>query len=366
MDGVALVVGEALVDVVEAADGSVVERPGGSAANAAVALSRLLRPVLLATSYGPDARGRLISEHLVASGVLLATEPHVVQHTSVARARIGADGAASYDFDVHWRLGPVAVTDVQVLHVCSLAPLLDPGAEVVAGLVDRLAPTTTVTYDLNVRPAITGTGPEVRERVERIVEARQIGPSVERDVAHPEARRPAGVGRTRQPRDVVPGRQQAVHDGQRAGGVTLDRDRGEQEASHVIAPISTDGHGGDHALHDVWDAIATGHEADEHVVAGLARLDRDPRPLPGTESAHAPELTVDRRRRLVVAAEPFDQVVGRGASRQLDERCFMNFVDVAVDSVLVDELPRSGAVEVLRTLMTMPGPIVMTPSATGR
>ena len=43
MDGVALVVGEALVDVVETADGSVVDRPGGSALNAAVALSRRRR-----------------------------------------------------------------------------------------------------------------------------------------------------------------------------------------------------------------------------------------------------------------------------------------------------------------------------------
>ena len=161
MDGVALVVGEALVDVVEAADGSVVERPGGSATNAAVALSRLMRPVLLATSYGPDERGRLLSEHLVASGVVLATDPHVVQDTSVARARIGPDGAASYDFDVEWRLGSVSVADVEVLHVSSLAPLLDPGADVVAELVERLAPTTTVSYDLNIRPAITGTGPEV-------------------------------------------------------------------------------------------------------------------------------------------------------------------------------------------------------------
>lgn len=169
MDGVALVVGEALVDVVEAADGSVVERPGGSAANAAVALSRLMRPVLLATSYGPDDRGRLLAEHLAASGVLLATEPHVLPHTSVARARIGADGAASYDFDLAWELGPVTVADVQVLHVCSFAPLLDPGAAVVADLVDRLAPTTTVTYDLNIRPAITGTAPDVIERVERMV-----------------------------------------------------------------------------------------------------------------------------------------------------------------------------------------------------
>ena len=183
MDGVALVVGEALVDVVEAADGSVVERPGGSATNAAVALSRLLRPVLLATSYGPDERGRLLSEHLVASGVVLATEPHVVQHTSVARARIGADGAASYDFDVDWQLGPVTVADVQVLHVCSLAPLLEPGAAVVAELVDRLAPTTTMTYDLNVRPAITGTGPAVVARVNGLIARADLVKASDEDLA---------------------------------------------------------------------------------------------------------------------------------------------------------------------------------------
>lgn len=183
MDGVVLVVGEALVDVVESPDGSVVDRPGGSAANAAVALSRLQRPVLLATSYGPDERGRLLSEHLAASGVVPATDPHVVQQTSVARARIGADGAASYDFDVAWRLGPVAVTDVQVLHVCSLAPLLDPGAEVVAELVERLAPTTTVTYDVNARPAITGTGPDVVERVERMVAQADLVKASDEDLA---------------------------------------------------------------------------------------------------------------------------------------------------------------------------------------
>jgi fructokinase len=183
MDGVALVVGEALVDVVEASDGSVTDRPGGSGANAAVALSRLLRPVLLAASYGPDDHGRLLSEHLVASGVQLATEPHVVPHTSVARARIGADGAASYDFDVTWQLGPVAVADVQVLHVCSLAPLLEPGASVVAELVDRLAATTTVSYDLNVRPAITGTGSNVLERVEWLAARADLVKASDEDLA---------------------------------------------------------------------------------------------------------------------------------------------------------------------------------------
>jgi fructokinase len=183
MDGVALVVGEALVDVVEAPDGSVVDRPGGSAANAAVALSRLQRPVLLATSYGPDEHGRLLSDHLAVSEVVLATDPHVVPRTSVARARIGADGGASYDFDVEWRLGPVGVTDVQVLHVSSLAPLLDPGAEAVAELVDRLAPTTTVTYDLNIRPAITGTGADVLARVDVLAARADLVKASDEDLA---------------------------------------------------------------------------------------------------------------------------------------------------------------------------------------
>lgn len=183
MDGVALVVGEALTDVVESADGSVVERPGGSAANAAVALGRLIRPVVLATSFGPDDRGQQLADHLAASGVLLATEPHVVQHTSVARARIGADGGASYDFDVAWRLGPVTIADVQVLHICSLAPLLEPGAAEVRALVERLAPTATVSYDLNIRPAITGTGPDVVARVEQLVARADLVRASDEDLA---------------------------------------------------------------------------------------------------------------------------------------------------------------------------------------
>ncbi len=183
MDGVALVVGEALIDVVGAADGSVVERPGGSAVNAAVALSRLTRPVLLATSYGPDEHGRQLADHLAASGVRLATDPHVVQHTSVAAARIGADGAASYDFDVTWQVGPVTVADVQVLHVCSLAPLLDPGAAAVADLIDRLAPSTTVSYDLNIRPGITGAGPDVAARVNVLVARADLVKASDADLA---------------------------------------------------------------------------------------------------------------------------------------------------------------------------------------
>ena len=102
-----LVVGEALVDIVKAPDGTVTEYAGGSAANVAVALSRLGRPVRFATSYADDAHGALVSEFLARDGVVLATDPAAVDRTSTAAATIGSDGAASYVFDFDWRLNPL-------------------------------------------------------------------------------------------------------------------------------------------------------------------------------------------------------------------------------------------------------------------
>lgn len=164
----ALVVGEALIDRVDAGDGAISDRPGGSAANVAVALARLDRPVRFATSYGNDAYGQLLTDHLAADGVALAADPYVVPRTSVALAKIGADGAATYEFDVAWELGPVEVLAPHVVHVGSLGPVLEPGAEAVRALVDRLRTATTVSYDINARPAITGVGPDVVERVEQM------------------------------------------------------------------------------------------------------------------------------------------------------------------------------------------------------
>lgn len=165
-----MVVGEALVDVVRTADGQVGEHPGGSAANVAVALARLGRPVRLATAYAADERGALLAQHLARAGVRLGSDPHVVGRTSTAEASIGADGAASYAFDLDWRLGEVPTTPAPLaLHVCSLGAVVDPGAEAVVRLVEALRAHTTITYDVNMRPAATGAGPEVVEQVERLV-----------------------------------------------------------------------------------------------------------------------------------------------------------------------------------------------------
>ena len=170
MDRDVLVVGESLVDIVRGADGSTVEYAGGSAANVAVALARLGRPVRFATSYADDERGRLVAAHLGAAGVRLASDPGAVTRTSTALATIGADGAAHYEFDLEWRLNPVAEDEAPlVVHTCSLGAVLAPGADDVHALLTRLREGATISYDVNARPAITGAGPDVVARVERMV-----------------------------------------------------------------------------------------------------------------------------------------------------------------------------------------------------
>jgi fructokinase len=166
----ALVIGEAVLDVVRAEGTAPVERPGGSAVNVAVALARLGRTVALATSFGRDAAGDVIAAHLADAGVRLAGSPYLLDATSRAEAVIGADGAATYTFGMGWQL-PALVPDpaARVAHVTSQAPLLAPGAGDVLALVERLrASGVTITYDVNLRPAITGTGPEVVAAVRRM------------------------------------------------------------------------------------------------------------------------------------------------------------------------------------------------------
>lgn len=182
MESHALVVGESLVDIVRASDGSTTERPGGSAANVAVALARLGRPVRFATAYADDARGRVLAAWLADEGIEHASDPHAVARTSTAVATIGADGAASYEFDLEWRLNEVSDAGARFVHVCSLGAVVLPGADDVLALLEHLRGSTTISYDVNARPAIT-TGPELVARVERVVSLATVVKVSDEDLA---------------------------------------------------------------------------------------------------------------------------------------------------------------------------------------
>lgn len=180
----ALVVGESLIDIVRGGDGSTTEFPGGSAANVAVALARLDRSVRFATSWGDDERGRVLAGWLARDGVEIATDPHAVPRTSTAQATLGSDGHASYEFDLAWRLNPLARGEAPVVvHTCSLGAVIQPGAADVLALLERLRTSATVTYDVNARPAITGNGPEVLAQVEAVASLSDLVKASDEDLA---------------------------------------------------------------------------------------------------------------------------------------------------------------------------------------
>jgi fructokinase len=179
----ALVIGESLVDIVRTADGTTTERPGGSAANVAVALARLGRPVRFATAYADDDRGRAIAAHLAGSGVGLACDPATLPRTSTALAKIQPDGSAAYSFDLEWRLGDVPVDAPRFVHVCSLGAVVRPGAADVRAILDDVRGSAFISYDVNARPAVTGTGPDLVAAVELVVAVADLVKVSDEDLA---------------------------------------------------------------------------------------------------------------------------------------------------------------------------------------
>jgi fructokinase len=179
----ALVIGESLIDIVQLAGGDSTERPGGSAANVAVALARLGRPVRLVSAYADDERGQVIARHLADSGVGLAGDPHVIPRTSTAVATVQPDGSASYSFDLDWQLGEVTVESPRFVHVTSLGAVVQPGAEDAFAILDQVRGSAVITYDVNARPAVTGTGPDLVAAVERVAAVADIVKVSDEDLA---------------------------------------------------------------------------------------------------------------------------------------------------------------------------------------
>lgn len=186
----ALVVGEALVDVVLRPGAEPAEHPGGSPANVAIGLGRLGRRVDLLTWLGDDAHGDLVREHLAGSDVHVLAGDRGPERTPMARAHLDAEGVATYEFDLTWDLparwdegddAPV------VVHTGSIATVIAPGGAAVARLLADRRDGSTITYDPNLRPALMGSPEETLPVVERLVALADVVKVSDEDLAwlHP-------------------------------------------------------------------------------------------------------------------------------------------------------------------------------------
>jgi fructokinase len=167
----ALVIGEALIDIVEREGRVEGEHVGGSPLNVAVGLARLGRDVDFLTNIGTDARGVRIAEYLESSGVQLVSGSTSAARTPTAVATLDASGAAQYEFDIDWQLtGTPEVAPPLVAHTGSIAAVLEPGCRATAALLDAYHPSATLTFDPNVRPSLIGDTDGARGRIDRLIE----------------------------------------------------------------------------------------------------------------------------------------------------------------------------------------------------
>jgi fructokinase len=179
----ALVIGEALIDIVEREGKPLGEHVGGSPLNVAIGLGRLGRDVDFLTHIGRDERGKRIADYLEASAVQLVSGSVDAERTPTAVARLDASGAASYEFDIEWQLaGTAEVAPPLVAHTGSIAGYLDPGCLATAALLDAYRPSATISYDPNVRPGLSSDHEQTRTRIERLVERADVVKASDEDL----------------------------------------------------------------------------------------------------------------------------------------------------------------------------------------
>lgn len=187
-----VVVGEALVDIVHRANGAVDEVPGGSPANVALTLGRLGRRPTLVTRLGDDDRGRAVRRWLAESEVEIAAVP--AARTATATAHLDRTGAATYSFDIDWDLGDDAAAlggataAAHVVHVGSVATVLEPGAAQVASIVRGARSTAAITFDPNIRPSLIDDPTRARARVDEMIGLSDIVKASDEDLGwlHPD------------------------------------------------------------------------------------------------------------------------------------------------------------------------------------
>jgi fructokinase len=165
-----LVIGEALIDLIGAADGSGQYQAvvGGANANVALALARRGVEQRFLGRISSDGFGQQIRERLSSNGVNLDYSISAKEQTSLAVANIGDGGSASYSFyvdgtaDWGWTESELpnavelASLDTKAVQFGCLAMAIAPGGLVLEKWLKELYATNqmTLSHDLNIRSAL--------------------------------------------------------------------------------------------------------------------------------------------------------------------------------------------------------------------
>jgi fructokinase len=157
------VCGEVLIDLIPGADGVRVAHVGGGPANTAKALARLGCDVQFIDGISTDADGVAVRKELLEDAVKLDLALSSDKPTCLAIVSLDANGGASYefkiagtatfDFSLDWLPDPARYKP-NVLHIGTLATVIQPGADVLYDWALRVAEFAPIVFDPNIRPAV--------------------------------------------------------------------------------------------------------------------------------------------------------------------------------------------------------------------
>lgn len=189
-----VVIGEALIDLIQQDDGRYVAKPGGAPANVSIALARLGANVSFAGRMSFDKFGEKLWNWLRPEEIDLSLVERTDDPTSLAVASLDTEGKASYSFylkgtaDWGWTLGAFVNLEVDppaALVIGSVATAIEPGASVIENLAESLSSTdnSTVIIDLNIRPGLGFERSDETVRVERQIQLAHIVKASDDDLA---------------------------------------------------------------------------------------------------------------------------------------------------------------------------------------
>ncbi len=171
------VVGEVLIDLIPDAD-QYLAIVGGGPANTAKALAKLGVKTYFIDGISSDEYGQMSKAELHSSNVLLDYVQYSNKPTCTAKVTLSKSGGATYefviedtatfDFSTQWLPDPQRLKP-SLLHIGTLATVIEPGASVLFEWAQRVAHVAPIVFDPNIRPAVLGNRDEYLKKVEKWV-----------------------------------------------------------------------------------------------------------------------------------------------------------------------------------------------------
>jgi len=172
------VAGEALIDLVIDASGSVTAVPGGAPFNVARTVARLGGDCQFLGRLSDDGFGEQLRSALEDAGVRIAVPDPTPAPTTLAIARLDDLGTAEYKFYLErTSAGELAATDIppeildgsNAIALGGLGLLIEPTASSLTALIQRRPPGATILLDPNCRPAAVTDLPAYRDLIDTVV-----------------------------------------------------------------------------------------------------------------------------------------------------------------------------------------------------